>query len=179
LNLIKGVDYAQLSLTNCDWSSCTKHRKWAFIYMYVMDIDLSLLTIFRYGVGTVLRYSWYSFDYTNDRIPIFWISYTARYTLVKPHSPTPCFIEMHVPSRDSDRACACVYGVAMFIVTTLFDDLIYFGTVPTVWHILFFTLDFISSTLYVMVLLKYKNEFMLYFSYCMFCNCHFVNIHFS
>ena len=139
------------------------------MYMYVMDIDLSLVTIFRYGVGTVLIvwYSWYSmieYVYFGFHIPhaIHWLN---------PNSSTPCFIEVPVPSQD------CVYRVAMFIVTTLF--LIYFGTVPTVWHILFFTLDFISRTLYVIVLLKYKNEFMLYFSYRMFCNCHFVNIHFS
>ena len=63
------------------------------MYMYVMDIDLSLFTIYRYGVGTVLIvwYSWYSFDYNNDRIRIFWISYTARYALVEPPLPHPMF----------------------------------------------------------------------------------------
>ena len=56
-------------------------------------ILICLFTIYRYGVGTVLIvwYSWYSFDYTNDRIRIFWISHTARYSLVKPQLLHPMF----------------------------------------------------------------------------------------
>ena len=47
------------------------------------------------------------------------------------------FIEMHVPNRESEWLCICVFKDVDFIfISTIF--LLDFGTVPTVWCFLFF-----------------------------------------
>ena len=50
----------------------------------------------------------------------------------------PLFIEMSVPSQESERSCICVLGATILSFSTIlvFD----FGIVPTVWYFLFFML---------------------------------------
>ena len=48
------------------------------------------------------------------------------------------FIEMPVPSHESERSCICVLGVDVFLSTIFLLD---FWTVPTEWYFSFFILS--------------------------------------
>jgi hypothetical protein len=57
----------------------------------------------------------------------------------------PLFIEMPVPSQESERSCNCLLGVSVVPLSTIF--LLEFGTVPTVWY--FFVFRFIHNGYFV------------------------------
>jgi len=48
----------------------------------------------------------------------------------------PLFIEVPVPSQESEMPCTCIWGIDFISTIALLD----FGNVPTVWYFLFFTL---------------------------------------
>jgi len=45
------------------------------------------------------------------------------------------FIEVPVPSQESERSCICVLGVSILPLSTIL--VLYFETVPTVWYFIF------------------------------------------
>ena len=53
----------------------------------------------------------------------------------------PLFIEVSVPSQESELSCVCVLGVSILPLSTIF--LFDFGTVPTMWFC--FVFNFIGT----------------------------------
>ena len=66
------------------------------------------------------------------------VSNLYRIRAYKTSLTLPLFIEMSVPSQESERSCICVLGATILSFSTIlvFD----FGIVPTVWYFLFFVL---------------------------------------
>ena len=48
------------------------------------------------------------------------------------------YIEVPVPSQESELSCICVVGVSLLPLPMIY--LLDFGTVPTVWHLVVFIL---------------------------------------
>ena len=48
---------------------------------------------------------------------------------------SPVFIEVSVPSQESERSCICVLVVSILSLSSIL--FLNFGTVPTVWHFFF------------------------------------------
>jgi hypothetical protein len=76
----------------------------------------------------------------------------SREVLVNKTSLTPTlFIEMSVPSHESEQSCICVLGVSIMSLSGIF--LLGFGTVPTVWcffghFMVWFNVDLLCFTTY-------------------------------
>ena len=47
----------------------------------------------------------------------------------------PLFIEVSVPSQESERSCICVLGVSILLLSMIF--ILDFGLVATVWYFSF------------------------------------------
>jgi hypothetical protein len=55
----------------------------------------------------------------------------------------PPFIEMPVPSQESDPSCICISGVGF---TSFYDFfLLGFGTVATLWYFLYFSFHYMAN----------------------------------
>jgi len=91
----------------------------------------------------------------------------AHKTILAP----PSFIEVPVPSQESEWSCICVLGVLILALPTIF--LLTFGTVSTVWYLFVFLLTFgtVSTVWYLFVFSFYYCLLFLFFIFCDLLNC--------
>jgi len=76
----------------------------------------------------------------------------------------PSFIEVPVPSQESEWSCICVLGVLILSLPTIF--LLTFGTVSTVWYLFVFLLTFGTvSTVWYLFVFSFYYCLLLYFLY--------------
>ena len=71
---------------------------------------------------------------------MYWCNICLRGTvwIYKTNLTTPRFIEVPVPSHESEQSCNCVFGVSILpSSTTLIFD---FVNAPTVWYFLLFSM---------------------------------------